>query len=89
MEFEMDIIEKENAFELCSDTGETLGAVEFVEKGDKIVITHTRVNEELRSQGFAAQLILKTIEKAKANNLEVGATCSYAKHYLETMDKQG
>ena len=37
----MDIIEKENAFELCSDTGETLGAVEFVEKGDKIVITHT------------------------------------------------
>ena len=33
MEFQMDIIEKENAFELCSDTGETLGAVEFVEKG--------------------------------------------------------
>lgn len=78
----MDIRKIENSFALCDDAGAVLGTVEFVEKGDHIVITHTHVNQELREQGLAAQLILETIDYAKNNNLKIGATCSYAKNYL-------
>ncbi|WP_187230131.1 MULTISPECIES: GNAT family N-acetyltransferase [unclassified Lactococcus] len=84
----MEIIKEDNAFALCNDSGEKVGAVEFVEKGDHIVITHTRVNQELREQGLAAQLILKTVENARTHNLKVGASCSYAKAYLKNHEDE-
>ena len=50
---------------------------------DTYNIDHTFVDESLRGQGIAKELVEKAIEEIRKKNGKIEATCSYAKHYLE------
>ena len=75
----MEIIEKQNLFELLSDNGEVIGEMNMK---NSIIITHTGVALDYRGQGLAEKLVLAGIEKARHENIKLGATCPYAAEYF-------
>lgn len=64
------------------DNNKIIAEIEYEEKNNAYIITHTYVDESLRGQGIAKQLVEQVIEEAKKNNKEITATCSYAKKIL-------
>lgn len=52
--------------------------------GQKIAtIDHTFVDESLRGQGIAGQLMQAAVKKIQADKSKIAATCSYAVSWLE------
>lgn len=49
----MNIIERENLFELLSDKGEVIGEMAYMPMNNSIIITHTGVSLDYRGQGLA------------------------------------
>lgn len=84
----MKVIREKNAYGLYTDTGENVGSVEFVEKGDHILITRTWLNQDLKEKGLAAKLILKAVDNARKNNMKIKASCPYAKKYLHKHENE-
>ncbi|MBO6244345.1 MAG: N-acetyltransferase [Clostridia bacterium] len=80
----MKFIKEDNRIYLKNLEGKIIAEIEFeeVEKG-KFNIYHTFVDESLRGQGIASKLIEEAIKEIKNRNGKVGATCSYAKRWLE------
>ena len=71
----MKIIERENLFELLSDKGEVIGEMAYMPMNNSIIITHTGVSLDYRGQGLAEKLVLAGIQKARREQLKLGATC--------------
>ncbi|MDM5144183.1 hypothetical protein ICE98_01257 [Lactococcus lactis] len=65
----MEIIEKQNLFELLSDNGEVIGEMAYMPMNNSIIITHTGVSLDYRGQGLAEKLVLAGIEKARHENI--------------------
>lgn len=78
----MNIIERENLFELLSDKGEVIGEMAYMPMNNSIIITHTGVSLDYRDQGLAEKLVLAGIQKARREQLKLGATCPYAVKYF-------
>lgn len=81
----MDFIKEDNRIYSVNNQNKVIVEVTFpeIEKGI-FNIDYTFVDESLRGQGIAKKLVEMAIEEIKKKNGKVQATCSYAKHYLET-----
>jgi predicted GNAT family acetyltransferase len=51
--------------------------------GDRLVLVHTSVPDELEGQGLGGQLVRAAIEAAERDGLSVVPTCPFAKAWLE------
>ena len=61
------------------DNGEELGEVTFPETSPGVfTIDHTFVDNRLRGQGIASELVRRAVEEIEGRGGEVEATCSYA-----------
>ncbi|MFL9843116.1 GNAT family N-acetyltransferase [Flavobacterium rhizosphaerae] len=69
-----------NQFELDIEGGSAF--LEYFQEEDKLFLTHTEVSKELRGKGYAAELVKRTLQYAKDNNLMVVPGCSYVAHYV-------
>ncbi len=77
MEFTLNELSPQNfAFEYKKD-GEKLAEIEWIQKGDVMVMNHTFVSDALRGQGFAKKLLDQAAEYARENNYKMEAVCSY------------
>ncbi|KGR75873.1 GNAT family N-acetyltransferase [Ureibacillus manganicus] len=77
MEFTLKELSSENfAFEYIKD-GEKLAEIEWIQRGDIMVMNHTFVSDVLRGQGIAKKLLDKASEYARENNYKMEAVCSY------------
>ena len=56
--------------------------VEYRQSENEIELTHTFVPPPLEGQGIAASLTRAALEYARAENLRVRPTCSYARAYI-------
>ena len=64
------------------DGGEEVGEVTFVERDGVYVINHTYVDDRLRGQGIASELVRRAVEEIEGRGGRVTATCSYAQLWL-------
>ena len=65
-------------------SGTVLAEITFPEVEPGVYcIDHTVVDDSLRGQGIAGQLVQMAVEQIQAKHGTVTATCSYAKHWLE------
>ncbi|MCC2251094.1 MAG: GNAT family N-acetyltransferase [Bacillota bacterium] len=48
-----------------------------------IIITHTKVSEELRGQGVAGKLVDEVVNFARREEKKIKPACSYAKNKME------
>ena len=66
------------AFTVTRD-GARLAAMEYVRDApDHVTVVHTEVDDALRGQGIASQLLDATVAWARTTGTRLGATCSYA-----------
>ncbi len=63
--------------------GKLLAEILFPSREGKASITRTFVDDSLRGQGVAGQLMEAAVEKLRADNMEVRPICSYAKTWFE------
>jgi predicted GNAT family acetyltransferase len=80
----MRFIAEHNAIRYVDDkTGATLAEVTFPETVPGVVqIDHTFVDESLRGQGIAGQLLARAANAIEAAGLRAMPTCSYAVHWF-------
>ena len=62
--------------------GEEVGEVTFPERDDIYVINHTYVDDRLRGQGIASELVRRAVEAIESRGGKMEATCSYAALWL-------
>lgn len=81
------IIENEKVYRK-DENGRVIAEITFPvvseEKGLKVFcIDHTFVDDSLRGQGVAGELVQLAVHKIQEQQGKITATCSYAKHWLE------
>ena len=85
----MDFLKEENRIYSIDENGKLLAEITFPEESKGVFnINHTFVDESLRGQHIAGKLVEMAIEEIKNKGGKVEATCSYAKHYLEKVNKK-
>ncbi|MGP1370145.1 MAG: GNAT family N-acetyltransferase [Eggerthia catenaformis] len=80
MEF---IVERERIYKM-DDQGHLLAEITFPEVREGVFnINHTFVDESLRGQGVAGQLMEAAVSQIHSLNGQIEATCSYALKWLD------
>lgn len=74
------IVEKHRIYVV--DGSEEVGEVTFPERDGVYVINHTYVDDRLRGQGIAAELVRRAVEEIERRGGRMEATCSYALLWL-------
>jgi uncharacterized protein len=72
--------DRENRFEVRVNAG--LAIVTYRMDPGKIVFEHTEVPPSAQNQGLAAKVVAAALDYARANHLQVLATCSYVRNFL-------
>ena len=83
----MDYIYEKDRIYLKNALSQVIAEVSFPELLDGICcIEHTFVDDSLRGQGIAPELVRRAVEEIERRHKKVIATCTYAKKWL---DKNG
>lgn len=64
------------------DGGMPVAFVSFPQREGIFVINHTYVDESLRGQGIASELVRRAVEEIERRGGQYKATCSYAQLWL-------
>lgn len=68
--------------------GKTLAEIDFPDDGmDAAIITHTYVDNSLRGQGIASDLVQMAVDTITRSGKKVRASCPYAVKWLEKHNK--
>jgi len=83
----MEYIIEENRIYAVEDGSEVDGGmpvafVSFPQREGIFVINHTYVDERLRGQGIASELVRRAVEEIERRGGQYKATCSYAQLWL-------
>ena len=79
----MEFKKEENRIYKTDDTGKVIAEVTFPETAEGVyTIDHTFVDNSLRGQGIAGQLVQAAVDEITAKGGRVEATCSYAVKWL-------
>jgi hypothetical protein len=60
-----------------------LAELVYQRDGDRLVLTHTGVPDELEGRGIGGRLVRAAVDAAAANDLTVVPQCSFARSWLE------
>ena len=63
--------------------GELIAEITFPEEDGVAVIEHTYVDDSLRGQGVAGQLVRAAVDQIRGEHKQARAVCSYAKAWFE------
>lgn len=66
------------------ENGKLLAEVTFPEREGVAVINHTFVDDSLRGQGMAGQLLQAVADTLRREGRKARPTCSYAVHWFAT-----
>lgn len=80
----MNFIKEDNRIYAKNETGSILALISFPSIREQTVcIDHTFVDDSLRGQGIANQLMEKVVQSLTSSNCKAKATCSYARNWIE------
>ena len=69
---------QQGEFFAVNASGQRIAEISYVWSGEhKIIANHTRVDDSLRGQGVARQLLDVLVAFAREKNLKIVGTCSY------------
>lgn len=68
-------------FELAS--GDAVAFIEYRRGGDVVELTHTEVPQALEGQGIGSTLVRGTLERLRAEGVQVVPSCSFVARYIE------
>ena len=76
----------ESRFVATDGTGDAEGELVYALVGDRLVLVHTGVPDELGGHGIAGRLVEAALERAEHEHLTVVPWCPYARHWLQQHD---
>ncbi|GEK33175.1 GNAT family N-acetyltransferase [Kurthia sibirica] len=76
MEFTLKQLDGAGAF-IYEKDGKVLAEISWTQLGDILVVEHTFVDDSLRGQGIAKQLVNRVSDYARAEGFKIEAVCSY------------
>ena len=80
---------EENRVYMQDDNGNVIASLTFPETEEGVfTIDHTFVDESLRGQGVASQLMQAAVDEIARRGGKIEATCSYAIKWLEKNPQQ-
>ena len=71
----------------AEEEGRVIAEVTFPDRDGAADIDHTFVDDSLRGQGVAGELMRRAVALLTEQGKQVTATCSYAAHWLEKHQK--
>ena len=74
--------QKERGWIYAERDGKVIAEVTFPERGGVAVIDHTFVDDSLRGQGVAGQLLRAAADQLRAEGRKAQLTCSYAQQWF-------
>ncbi len=81
----MDFIEESNRIYSADGTGKMIALVTFPDRSIHVAeINHTFVDDSLRGQGVAGQLMQAVVEKLRKEHKKAYPSCSYAIKWFST-----
>ena len=81
--FVMEFCKEPGRIFATDETGKLLAEVTFPEQEGIAVINHTFVDDSLRGQGIAGQLLRTVADTLRQKACKTKPTCSYAIHWFE------
>jgi predicted GNAT family acetyltransferase len=57
--------------------------LEYARRGDRLVLQHTEVPDEIGGRGIAGALVRFAVEQARADGATIVPRCPYARRWLE------
>ncbi len=79
----MEFITETNRIYASDGDGKVIAEITFPSADGVSTIDHTFVDESLRGQGVAGQLMKAAVKKISGDGNKIAATCSYAVAWLE------
>lgn len=82
----MNILYEDTKVKLQDEKDKTIGQLTFEEQADnKLIITHTYVNQNYRGEGLAEKLVEALVEKAEKDKKKIikNEGCSYVVYLFE------
>ncbi len=68
------------------DDGTVNAEITWTQMADVMVVEHTFVNENMRNQGLAKELVDRAVEYARENEYKIEPVCSYVATVFERYD---
>jgi uncharacterized protein len=62
---------------------EVVGVLEYVDRGDVVEATHTKVPDAHEGKGIAGQLVLGLLDRLRADGRRLRPTCPYVAAYVQ------
>lgn len=81
MEYKVEHNEARSRFEMRVE--EKISLVDYMKRGNVLIVTHTEVPAELEGRGIAAALTKALLEYVRSNSLKVRPVCPYTKAYIQ------
>lgn len=69
------------------DDGTVNAEITWTQMADVMVVEHTFVNENMRNQGLAKELVDRAVEYARENEYKIEPVCSYVATVFERYDE--
>lgn len=66
----------------CSQDGHR-AQLEYRLDGDRLILDHTEVPEELGGQGIAGRLVQAAVDRARDDGLTIVPLCTYARSWID------
>lgn len=80
----MEFVHESNKIYLANEEGNSIAEVTFPTVKEQVVnVNHTYVDDSLRGQGIAGQLMEELVQQLKAENKKAVLSCSYAVKWFE------
>jgi len=61
-----------------------LAELDYELEGDRLILIHTRVPEEMGGRGIAGQLVAAGVARARRESLTIAPWCPYARRWLSS-----
>ena len=72
----------ESRFEAVDESGELLAVSMYRRYDDRIVFTHTEVDDAAEGQGVGSELVRSALDSVREEGLRVVAQCPFVKEWI-------
>jgi predicted GNAT family acetyltransferase len=73
----------ENRFEALVEPGVVAGFAAYRRSGDRVVFTHTEVDDSFEGQGVGSALVRGALDAVRADRVRVEPRCPFVRSYIE------
>ena len=72
-----------NRFEAVDESGVVAGFAAFRRHADRVVFTHTEVDDAFEHQGVGSTIVLRALDTVREEGLRVVAQCPFVTSFIE------